>query len=377
MRDELNLAAAAEVRVRLSDALLDRRAALASDLSSALADELALDDRALAWRHLADTLLDLSATVLRGAEADAVAAGVLDLDRLARGVLSTAQLFSALHLLERTVLDDLAADGEVGATSDKWPLVVSLVRRASFQIATALTDHLTATPASGRVRDPLTTLIARPVFELALAQEVRRAHRHQHSLAVILFDVDDLATINERYGVRVGDRLLERMGILVRRFFRTHDWVARTGGDAMAALLPQTSLEDAVRLAERVQAMIEMRLALRDEQGQRIPVSLSAAVVGSDIIEPELDAADILAEAEAAVRRARRAGRVERVALVPGSISVLGAANLLDLRPADVRRLVRSGHLAAVRRGRHYHIDRASVERYRVEQLARQRRETP
>lgn len=377
MTDEMDLAAAAEVRAQLAEVLAHRRSALASDLAGVLADQLALEDqRAPAWRHLADGLLEATSTAIRGAEAEDVTASVVDLDRLARGTLTTAQLFSTVHLAERLLLDDLASDGQLGATSANWPLVAQLVRRASFQVLTALTDHLATTPASGRVRDPLTTLIARPVFEFALAQEVRRAHRYQHPLAVILFDVDDLEAINTRYGVRVGDRLLERMGILVRRFFRTHDWVARVGGDAIAALLPQTALDDAVRLAERVQSMVETRLAFKDEHGMRVPVTLSAAVAGSDVIEPELDPADILAHAEAAVRRARQTGRVERVVLVPGSVSLLGAAHLLGLTPGAVRRLVRLGHLVAERRGRHYHIARASVERYRVELLARQRGES-
>ena len=85
------------------------------------------------------------------------------------------------------------------------------------------------------------------MFELALAQEIERALRHQHALALLLFDIDDLSQINREHGWGVGDRLLERTGILARQFFRTHDWVARYGDDSIAVLLPETTLDQAAR----------------------------------------------------------------------------------------------------------------------------------
>ena len=84
---------------------------------------------------------------------------------------------------------------------------------------------------------------------LALEQEIERALRHQHALALLLFDIDDLSHINRDQGWGVGDRILERMGILARRFFRMHDWVARHADDAIAVLLPETTVDQAAVLA--------------------------------------------------------------------------------------------------------------------------------
>jgi excisionase family DNA binding protein len=58
---------------------------------------------------------------------------------------------------------------------------------------------------------------------------------------------------------------------------------------------------------------------------------------------------------------------MERVALQPMSVTLLGAANLLGCTPREVRRLVRQGDLHVTRRGRHYHIDRDAVERYKAQ----------
>ena len=99
------------------------------------------------------------------------------------------------------------------------------------------------------LRDELTTLISRPVFDMVLQQEAQRALRHEHGIAMLLFDIDDLSGLNRSHGYGAGDRLLERLGILARRFFRTHDWVVRHGPDSIAVLLPETTLDQASTLA--------------------------------------------------------------------------------------------------------------------------------
>ena len=218
------------------------------------------------------------------------------------------------------------------------------------------------------MRDTLTTLIASPVFELALSQEIERALRHNHALSMLLFDIDDLSGLNRHHGYGVGDRLLERMGILARRFFRTHDWVARYGDDSIGVLLPETTLDQAAILAARFRETVEQRLVLPDHKTDTaIHVTVSAATVGTDLVQSEIDAGYVLAEAEAAVARAKLNGgnRLERVALLPTSVTIVGAATLLGETPRQIVRLIRSGTLTAVRRGRHFHIDRAAIDEYR------------
>src|SRR6185503_7497119 len=127
-------------------------------------------------------------------------------------------------------------------------------------------EQIAGRSAAATVRDPLTTLITSPVFMLALEQEIERALRHQHSLALLLFDIDDLAHINRDQGWGVGDRILERMGILARRFFRMHDWVARHADNAIAVLLPETTVDQAAVLAGRFREMVQDRLVQQDHK---------------------------------------------------------------------------------------------------------------
>lgn len=170
------------------------------------------------------------------------------------------------------------------------------------------------------LRDPVTTLLNDQVFDLALEQEVQRALRHHHGLSMILFDVDDLAEVNRAHGFGAGDRLLERLGILARGFFRTHDWVARYGADSIAVLLPETTVDQAYALAAQLRETVHQRLVLLEHKtDEETSVTVSAAAVGVDLVVEEIDARAIMSEAQAAVRRAHENGgnRVERVAFTP------------------------------------------------------------
>jgi diguanylate cyclase (GGDEF)-like protein len=155
-----------------------------------------------------------------------------------------------------------------------------------------------------------------------LAKEVDRAGRYGQSISVILFDVDRLSTINNEPGYGVGDKVLERLGILLRTYFRQHDWVARHSEDSMVILLARTEVEQAVELAERVRHTVEDRLWFTDHRTERhVPVTVSGAVVSvpvrvGDVLDPER----LVGIAEAAVERAKHHGRnrVERVDGVTG-----------------------------------------------------------
>ena len=175
------------------------------------------------------------------------------------------------------------------------------------------------------LRDSLTRLLTQEVFDLVLEQEALRAQRHQHGVAMILFHIDNLGPLNRVHGLGAGDRILERLGILARRFFRTHDWAARHGDDSIAVLLPETTVDQAAALAQRFRETVQQRLILVDPATDApTPLSLSAAAVGTDLVQAEIEANCIMSEAYAAVLRAKMNGgnRIERVALQPASVTI-------------------------------------------------------
>jgi len=355
-----------EVRSRTTAVIREHHDALASDLAAAFAGFGDALDRQQ-WHGCAEQLIRLFAASVDSGSLDSQSAAMRDLSHHSTP-LSTRQLLDCVHRAERVILDEVALDPRIGATSEPWPTVAQAVRRATLEILGAHAEQLAGRDVPIAIRDPLTTLIVGPVFTLALGQEILRAIRHHHSLALLMFDIDDLARINRDQGWGVGDRILERMGILARQFFRTHDWVARLGDDTIAVLLPEATVDQAAILAKRFREMVEHRLVQQDHKTEKTTVvTVSAAVVGTDLVQSNISAAVVLREAEAAVLRAKFTGcnRIERVAILPTAVTFLGADTMLELTPIAVSRLVRSGDLTATRRGRHLYIEREQIEAYR------------
>ncbi len=355
-----------DVRSRTSAWIRERQDALTADVVTQI-DALATSLEPEELPGCAELLLRLFAASVDAGMLDTESAAMRDLARYCPP-LTTRHLLDAVHETERVILDEVALDDRLGATSEPWAVVAHAVRRATLEILGAHAEQIAGREVPVTVRDTLTTLITGPVFMLALAQEIERALRHKHSLALLLFDIDDLAQINREHGWGVGDRLLERTGIFARQFFRTHDWVARYGDDAIAVLLPQTTVDQAALLASRFREMVQHRLVLQDHKTDMTKiVTVSSAAIGTDLVQSELAADYVLAEAEAAVLRAKLNGRngIERVALLPTSLTIFGTATMLDQTPHQIVRLIRGGALRATRRGRHFHIDRDLIEAYR------------
>jgi diguanylate cyclase (GGDEF)-like protein len=273
-------------------------------------------DRELAAR-LASLILQLLIAAVRDAGIDPRSPDVSDLRRIARDrLLPPSELFGLVYLLERAALDELALDESFGATSEPWPAIARLVRRSSFAVLASFAERLAQEAGEDALTDALTTLHTRPVLLAALEKEIQRSERFGHPFALIVFDVDHLADINAKHGYGLGDRVLERIGIVLRNYFREQDWVTRCAGDRFAVLLPETQQEHAAQLAERVRVTVEDRLALRDHRSDaQVPVTVSVGMVSLEAVDASVRADAVLREAEQAVNRAKLGGRnrVERV----------------------------------------------------------------
>jgi diguanylate cyclase (GGDEF)-like protein len=262
-------------------------------------------------------LLQLLISATRDGELDSRSRRVADLQNLATdNGLSIGQLFSFAYLIERAALDELALDESFGATSEPWAAVAQMVRRASFDVLAALAEHLSRESRTRAINDPLTTLYTRGVLLAAIEKEIQRSERFGHPFALIVLDVDHLTDINQLHGYGFGDRVLERIGILITNYFREQDWVSRYDEDGFAVLLPETQRAHAEMLAERLRVTVQERLALRDHLTEvHVDVTVSVAVLIADSVDGTVRADDLLLEAEEAVKRAKHGGRnrVERL----------------------------------------------------------------
>ena len=105
--------------------------------------------------------------------------------------------------------------------------------------------------------DPVTGLPDRAAFELCLRDEIARAERYGREFSLVLLDLDDFKTINDRFGHPEGDRVLAQVARTLRAKLRRTDQIFRYGGDEFAALCPETGRKALHAVLERLEARTE------------------------------------------------------------------------------------------------------------------------
>ena len=316
--DEYPRGAQDDLREQIAELLLERSDIITADTVAIFPYTGVESLDANYCRRVGEQLAQLLAFAIRDGRIDPRGKFIADLHRVIVGRgLSIERIFTFAYLTERTAVDELALDDRLGATSEPWPLVAQLVRRGSFDLLAAYIERMQLEPSGAAITDRLTTLHTRPLFDAVLAKEVERAARFGYPISLILFDVDRLSAINQEHGYGVGDKILERLGILIRSYFRQHDWVARHSEDSIAVLLSRTDADHASELAERVRRTVEERLGFVSHLTESpVTVTVTAAIINVTIgVGDVIDTERLMADAEASVERAKRQGRnrVERV----------------------------------------------------------------
>lgn len=169
--------------------------------------------------------------------------------------------------------------------------------------------------------DGLTGLYNRRHLDTRLAEEVARAKRHRLTLSCLFIDADHFKQINDRFGHAAGDQVLIALAKRIRDQLRTSDLAARYGGEEIAVLLPQTDLENASRLAERIREAIASS-PVETTDGTTIPITVSIGVATlPQRTEASLDelTGEILELADRQVYRAKETGRNRVCAAQPAS----------------------------------------------------------
>jgi diguanylate cyclase (GGDEF)-like protein len=166
------------------------------------------------------------------------------------------------------------------------------------------------------ITDELTGLSNIRELHGTLDREFERRRRFETPLGFLLLDIDDFKQINDTYGHQQGDEVLMALGQLMRDLSRDIDEPARYGGEELAVVLPQTDIDGAELLAERMRVAIEgLRVPRFDGNGE---IGVTASFGVAAVPTTAADKASLIAAADAALYRAKRAGknRVERASPV-------------------------------------------------------------
>ncbi|HKB28294.1 MAG TPA: diguanylate cyclase [Candidatus Limnocylindrales bacterium] len=174
--------------------------------------------------------------------------------------------------------------------------------RASFgQLAERLTEVWTLATI-----DHLTGVLNRQAVLANLENEIDRAARFGHQLSVVMVDLDHFKRLNDTHGHAGGDRILRRIADTLRENMRSIDVVGRYGGEEFLLVLPETDVDAAASLAEKLRRLVG-RTEVVLEDGYRASATLSAGVAGG--FGGHLNLETLVRDADNAMYSAKALGR--------------------------------------------------------------------
>jgi diguanylate cyclase (GGDEF)-like protein/PAS domain S-box-containing protein/putative nucleotidyltransferase with HDIG domain len=238
-----------------------------------------------------------------------------------------------------------------GAVTERLDLATAdrLARFAELLATTVANAEAWETLAHLAATDPLTGLPNSRTLHARFDDEIARAGRYHHPLAVVLIDIDHFKRINDTLGHQVGDQALAGVAALLASVTRAGELLARIGGEEFAWLLPETDAAGAVAAADRARLLIAATSV-----GDDLHVTAS---FGVSVFDPALDgvaagADDLAGRADRALYRAKREGRnrvvlehpddadgpPERPRQTPTIASVRALARAIDAKDLSTRR---------------------------------------
>jgi diguanylate cyclase (GGDEF)-like protein len=150
-----------------------------------------------------------------------------------------------------------------------------------------------------------------------MAAETERAKRFDQPMSLVMLDIDNFKRVNDTYGHQQGDRVLAEVARVLRESSREIDAPARYGGEELAVVLPQTDIEGAYQLAERVrQEVAALDIPLMEGTGT---ISVTASLGVASLPVDAQDGGGLIAAADAALYEAKHAGKNKTVR-APGKV---------------------------------------------------------
>lgn len=183
------------------------------------------------------------------------------------------------------------------------------------------------------VTDALTAIPNRRAFDMAFANELRRAARDGTQLSILMIDIDHFKKVNDLYGHAAGDEVLRRLAKQIAdNIRRPGDFAARYGGEEFVVMLPATDAVGAQMVGEKIRRAISVMTPNPNTPSlQQVTVSIGVA---SQHVSPDEAPGPILHAADAALYTAKAAGR-NRLAMSPG-IAATSAAGGASPAPAEM-----------------------------------------
>ena len=135
--------------------------------------------------------------------------------------------------------------------------------------------------------------------------QLRQAKRYGQSFSLLMFDIDYFKRINDSYGHDVGDKLLEMLGGAVQEILRETDIIGRMGGEEFLVAMPETDLNVASLVAERIRAEL-MKIKVRTSVGT---IGFTVSIGLTQLSDTELTLSDLMKKVDLLLYEAKAAGK--------------------------------------------------------------------
>jgi diguanylate cyclase (GGDEF)-like protein len=239
----------------------------------------------------------------------------------ARGVLVVTFTVGALAFFMRGMAAMLSADPlQAFVSPSTFQAALFVAAAVSAIVSTLGFQLLHKERADGEATrlatmDPLTGAYNRRTFHEIAERELSRARRAGQPLSIIMVDIDHLKPVNESYGNRTGDEVLQKVADIIRTALRKEDMLVRYGGEEFLVLLPDVPGPGAVVVAGRIRKSVEAEAF--QVGGHSVPVTVSVGVSARMDEGPE-SMESLLGRADEALKLAKQRGRNRVVALSLG-----------------------------------------------------------
>ena len=203
------------------------------------------------------------------------------------------------HVRSRGEIDHIESDGSFGLFGIVQDITIQVSHAAAIEKARNRAEEAARQAQAIAETDQLTGIANRRRTTSEIVRAVLAARRDDRSLAVAVFDVDHFKRVNDTYGHHAGDEVLKRVANVAAKALRAGDMVGRFGGEEFVIILPDTTTQTAMLIAERVRSSIA-----KSGSTPRVTVSIGIA----ELAEGETGES-LLRRADEALYIAKRAGR--------------------------------------------------------------------
>lgn len=184
-------------------------------------------------------------------------------------------------------------------TKDEKDFIRNIARFSATAVENSRLYHMAT-------QDRMTRLFVHHYFQERLLEELTRCRRHSIPLSLIMMDIDHFKLFNDTWGHQQGDSVLKSVASIIKSSIRNHDIPARYGGEEFAIILPETKLEDAVSIADRLRVNVDEYNFPGQEEPLHVTVSL-----GVSQFDPEIDPSkeELIKRVDDALYCAKKGGR--------------------------------------------------------------------